>query len=176
MNIYQSDNDTTAEFAANAKKVRNPDSFAIGVFEERDGRKHIRARYYEAYERLRAVKNRMDGWTVMNYFLSEEQRKASGGTLYFEFQKGKHKNKFWLKDSMCIHADLFDKLMLFQLFADSLGAFDYYGSNNVIKKEQWNKIVEKSKENKHWQPVIEELMSWAEECFAKHDCFTVCGI
>ena len=55
-------------------------------------------------------------------------------------------------------------------------SFDYYGMMNVIEKEQWNKIVEKSKENEQWKLVIEELRPWAEECFAQHECFTVCGI
>ena len=48
----------------------------------------------------------------MKYFINEEKRKASGGTCYFEFQKGKFKNKFWMKDSICLYADLFDELDL----------------------------------------------------------------
>ena len=116
------------------------------------------------------------GKYIMNYFLNEEERKASGSTYYFEFQKGKHRNKFWLEDSICIHADLFDELLLFRLFSESLGDFDYYGPSNVIEKEQWYKIVEKSKENERWKLVIEELRPWVEECFAKHKYFTICGI
>jgi len=112
----------------------------------------------------------------MRYFVNEEERKASGSTCYFEFQKGKHRNKHWLKDSICIHADLFDELLLFHLFADSLGCFDYYGPANVIEKEQWYKIIEKSKENEHWELVVGEMRTWAEECFNKHTCFTICGI
>ena len=112
----------------------------------------------------------------MKYFVNEEVRKKSGGTCYFEFQKGKHRNKCWLKDSICIHADLFDELLLFNLFSDSLGDFDYYGPTNEIGKEQWQVIIEKSKENEHWKLVIEELKPWAEECFTKHKCFTICGI
>ncbi len=112
----------------------------------------------------------------MRYFVNEEERKASGSTCYFEFQKGKHGNKHWLKDSICIHADLFDELLLFHLFSDSLGSFDYYGPANVIGKEQWYKIIEKSKEYEHWELVVGEMRTWAEECFNKHTCFTICGI
>ena len=112
----------------------------------------------------------------MRYFVYEEERKASGSTCYFEFQKGSHRNKYWLKDSICIHADLFDELLLFRLFADSLGYFDYYGPTNVIEKEQWCKIIEKSKENEQWKLVVEELQPWVEECFNNHKCFTICGI
>ena len=116
------------------------------------------------------------GECIMRYFVNEVERKASGGTCYFEFQKGKHRNKYWLKDSICIHADLFDELLLFRLFVDSLGSFDYYGPSNVIEKEQWHKIIENSKKNKFWELVVEELQPWVEECFNEHKCFTICGI
>ena len=116
------------------------------------------------------------GECSMRYFVNEDERKASGSTCYFEFQKGKHRNKHWLKDSICIHADLFEELLLFHLFADSLGRFDYYGPTNEIGKEQWYKIIEKSKENEHWELVVEEMRPWAEKCFNKHMCFTICGI
>ena len=116
------------------------------------------------------------GEYIMRYFVNEKERKASGSTYYFEFQKGKYRNKAWLKDSICIYADLFDELLLFRLFADSLGSFDYYGPTNVIEKEQWYKIIENSKKNEHWKLVIEELRPWVEECFNEHKCFTICGI
>ena len=112
----------------------------------------------------------------MRYFVNEKERKASGSTCYFEFQKGKFRNKYWLNDSICIHADLFDELRLFKLFADVLGGFDYYSPTNLIEKSQWDKIIEKSKENEQWKSVIEELTPWAEECFRKHKYFTICGI
>lgn len=112
----------------------------------------------------------------MKYFVNEEERKASGSTCYFEFQKGEYRKKCWLKDSICIHADLFDEFLLFQLFADSIGSFDCYGPNNVIKKAQWNKIVENSKKDERWMAIVEELTPWVEECFSKHECFTICGI
>ena len=112
----------------------------------------------------------------MKYFVTEVERNASGSTCYFEFQKGKIKNKYWLKDSIYLHADLFDELMLFHLFSASLGSFDYYGPTNVVSKVKWNIIVEKSKENAQWEIVVQELMPWVEECFIKHSYFTICGI
>ena len=111
----------------------------------------------------------------MKYFINEEMRKASEGTFYFEFQKGKFRNRFWMKDSICLYADLFNELNLYQLFADSLGEFDYYGAN-VVSQDQWLKIVEKSTENKQWKMIVEELKPWVEECFIKHKHFTVLGI
>ena len=112
----------------------------------------------------------------MDYFINDEERAASGSTCYFEFQKGKHKNKFWLKDSIYIHAALFDKLLLFHLFADSHGNFDYYGPKNIVDKEQWHKIIEKSKDNEYWQLAVDELTPWVEECFENHKYFTILGI
>ena len=111
----------------------------------------------------------------MKYFISEEKRKESGGTCYFEFQKGKFRNRFWMKDSICLYADLFDELDLYQLFTDSLGEFDYYGVN-VVSQDQWFKIIEKSTENEQWKMIVEELNPWVAECFIKHKHFTVCGI
>ena len=111
----------------------------------------------------------------MRYFVYEEDRKASGGTCYFEFQKGKFKNKFWLKDSLCLHADTFDSLILYELFSKSIEEFCCYAPNEV-SKEQWKNLVEKSEENEQWKSVIEELRPWVEECFAQHRCFTICGI
>ena len=111
----------------------------------------------------------------MKYFLDEMQRKASGSTRYFEFQKGKQKNKFWLKDSLCLHADTIDSLNLYELFSNSVEDFCYYAITEVSKK-QWEVLVAKSKENELWNDVIEELAPWAEACFTKHQCFTICGI
>ena len=111
----------------------------------------------------------------MKYFLDEMQRKASGSTCYFEFQKGKFKNKFWLKDSLCLHADTFDSLNLYALFSNSIETFCYYAPTEV-SKEHWEILIVKSKENEYWIDIIEELTPWVEECFTKHMCFTICGI
>ena len=117
----------------------------------------------------------MNGCERMKYFLKESQRKEKGGTLYFEFQMGKFENKFWLKDSLCLHADIFDSLMLYELFTNVIEDFNYY-SENEVSQDQWRNIVAKSKENVQWESVIEDLSSWVEECFMSHKCFTICGI
>ncbi len=111
----------------------------------------------------------------MKYFLDERQRKASGSTCYFEFQKGKFRNKFWLKDSLYLHVDTFDSLNLCELFSNSIENFYYYAPTEV-SKEQWEGVIAKSKGNEHWMDVVEGLTPWAEECFIKHKCFTICGI
>ena len=111
----------------------------------------------------------------MKYLLDESQRKATGSTCYFEFQKGIFKNKFWLKNSLFLHADTFDSLMLYELFSNSIEEFCYYAPTEV-SKEQWDNLVAKSKENEQWKDVIKELSPWVEECFANHRCFTILGI
>ena len=111
----------------------------------------------------------------MKYLLDETQRKATGSTCYFEFQKGKFRNKFWLKDSLCLHADTFDSLMLYELFSGSIQEFCCCAANEV-SEEQWQNLVTKSQENEQWKNVIEELRPWVEDCLVKHKCFTICGI
>ena len=111
----------------------------------------------------------------MKYILDDVQRNATGSTCYFEFQKGKFRHKFWQKNSLYLHADTFDSLMLYELFSDSIEDFYYYGPTEVSKTE-WEALVAKSKENEHWKVVIEELTPWAEECFTKHKHFTILGI
>lgn len=111
----------------------------------------------------------------MKYFIDEEQRKYIGSTCYFEFQKGRFRNKFWLEDSLCLHADTVDSLMLYELFSNSIEDFSYFADAEV-NKEQWKNIVARSKGNEQWTDVIEELIPWVEECFREHECFTICGI
>lgn len=111
----------------------------------------------------------------MKYFFDKVQRKATGSTCFFEFQKGEFRNKFWLKDSLFLHADTFDSLMLYELFSDSIEGFGYYAPTEV-SVEQWETLVSKSKENELWEGAIEELSPWIDECFSKYRCFTICGI
>ena len=111
----------------------------------------------------------------MKYFLNATERKSQGGTCYFEFQKGKFKNKFWLKNSVYIHDDVLDSLELGLLFSNSIDNFDYFGLTKVNAKE-WDTIVKNSAENEQWNIIIEELRPWVEECFTEYEFFTICGI
>ena len=45
----------------------------------------------------------------MTFLINSAARKATGSTCYFEFQKGKQQNKFWLDNSVYLHADMFEK-------------------------------------------------------------------
>lgn len=111
----------------------------------------------------------------MIFFLSEIERQASGSTYYFEFQNGKHRGKHWRKDSVCLHAEKFDELDLWNLFSNSIQNFAYCGLTEV-DREQWNRLVERSMCNDTWSAVIAELTPWVERCFQTYRCFTICGI
>ncbi len=111
----------------------------------------------------------------MTFLINSAARKATGSTCYFEFQKGKQKNKFWLDNSVYLHADMFEKLMLFSLFSQSVKEFDSFG-RNYISKAQWKTIVELSKSNEMWEAFAQELQPWVDDCLSEHKYFTLCGI
>ena len=112
----------------------------------------------------------------MNYLITAEQRKASHSTLYFEFQKGPFRNKFWLSDSIYLHADIFDQLGMYDLFVTSIPDFDYYMDTQVSPSQY--KVLEANAMACGGQiaEVFVELNSWVNECFQQEACFTICGI
>ena len=113
----------------------------------------------------------------MKYFLTEAERKKRGSTLYFEFQKGKFKGKCWLNDSLCLHADIFDRLKLYGFFSKVMPTFDYYYMSNYVTRDTWALIRSLSKEHGgEIEELIKELTPWANDCFEKYDVFTICGI
>ena len=112
----------------------------------------------------------------MKYFLSEAERKQTHGTCYFEFQRGAYQGEFWLSDSLCLHAEVFDELKLFELFSKAIPHFEYYGVTTVTK-DDWQALVRLSKEyGGEKEVVISELTSWVEACFELEEIFTICGI
>ena len=112
----------------------------------------------------------------MLYFVNAEDRKESRSTCYFEFQKGKHKNKFWKSDSVNIAVSLWNEYELSDLFGRAVPDFGYYGITEV-RPEQWKNILEICQnENPKGACVIEDVRKWVEECFKTDGCFTICGI
>lgn len=112
----------------------------------------------------------------MKYFITEAERKERHSTLLFEFQKGKHRNKCWLDDSLCLHADIFDEFKLYELFIKAIPSFDYYGQAEVTQKD-WNTLLLLSHEyGNEKEEIISEIASWVEYCFMKEEVFTICGI
>lgn len=112
----------------------------------------------------------------MKFFVTEEKRKASHSTCYFEFQKGRYRNKCWLPDSISIRDDLWNKYCLSDLIRQVIKEFDYCGITEVTKN-QWNEIVKLSQEAEaDWKQVIEDATAWVNDCFKKYDVFTICGL
>ena len=88
---------------------------------------------------------------------------------------GDYNGKHWLTDSICLHADIFDDLALFELFSQSINDFYYYGPTR-ISKDDWKMLVFNAQKKESWKCVINELSFWVDNCFAKYECFTICGI
>ena len=112
----------------------------------------------------------------MNYFYTEQERKASHSTCYLEFQKGKHRGKHWLEDSISLHDDMFHTLHLYPLFIKAIPEFDHYGITEV-NQDEWEMLKKLALEQgEEVQRVIEELSIWVSECFEVEKIFTICGI
>ena len=112
----------------------------------------------------------------MLFFINEEDRKNSKSTCYFEFQKGKYKDKCWKSDSVSIRDSVWDEYKLSDLFEKSVPDFDYFGTTEV-HPEQWENILKIcAKEKPKGACVIDDVREWVEECFKEFGCFTICGM
>ena len=111
----------------------------------------------------------------MKYFCTETERKASKSTCYFEFQKGHHKGKHWLEDSISIHDDLLSD-EIYQVFVAAIPQFDPFGVTEVTK-EQWQQVKSRA-ETVGGEAIaaITEIEDWVVECFEEEEVFTICGI
>ncbi len=112
----------------------------------------------------------------MKYFVNEAERKASGSTYYFEFQKGKFHNECWLPDSLSIHVDLFDELKLYDLISSVVPSFDYYGLTE-IDRNGWKGIVKQACViGGKTAQAIKEANEWALKTFSEASIITICGV
>ena len=112
----------------------------------------------------------------MKYFVNETERKASGSTCYFEFQKGKYHDECWLPDSLSIHMDLFDELKLFDLISSVIPSFDYFGLTEIDCND-WKEIVNRASViGGKTAQAIKEANDWALMAFSETSIITICGI
>lgn len=117
-------------------------------------------------------------WHAKNppYFYNAAQRKATGSTEYFEFQKGHHRHKFWLERSVYLHAALFDHLGLYELFSKNLPHFDYFFITEVTPA-QYEALKEAAlAQGGETADLFRELDHWVQDCFFTENVFTICGI
>ena len=111
----------------------------------------------------------------MKCFCTETERKASKSTCYFEFQKGRHKGKHWLEDSISIHDDLLND-ETYQVFVAAIPQFDPFGITEVTK-EQWQQVKSRAEAvGGEALVAITEMEDWVVECFEEEEVFTICGI
>ena len=104
------------------------------------------------------------------------RRKMLGGTCYFEFQRGQYYGKHWLERSVFLHADLFDKLNLCEVFSQALPKFDYYGVTEVTPAQYEKLKALALHRGGQAAALIRELDPWVEDCFLTETIFTICGI
>ena len=112
----------------------------------------------------------------MRYLITAEQRKATHSTLYFEFQKWAFRDKHWLSDSVYLHADIFDRLGMHELFSKSLPDFDYYYVTQVSHDQYAALKQSAAAYGAEVSVLFEELDGWVNQCFRSESCFTICGI
>lgn len=113
---------------------------------------------------------------LMKYFLTEEQRRESHSTCYFEFQRGNHNGEFWKKDSLSLHDDIFGGMELDRIFKEAAPDFDYFGTS-VIGIEEWEKIkAALSQGGKEHRELLAELEPWVTDNFKNYDVFSVVGM
>lgn len=112
----------------------------------------------------------------MQYFIDAKERKESGSTCYFEFQRGKYDGKCWKDDSLNISDEDFDKLSLAKIFLNVISSFDYFGTTEV-NSEQWERIKGiLSEKGGEYKKILTELEPWVCENFKEFDVFTVWGM
>lgn len=112
----------------------------------------------------------------MTYFITEIERQERKSTCYFEFQKGRFKNKFWETDSLCLHGTLFDRHLPYELICKALPHFAYYGVTEVTFTQYLQLKESALAAGGETAAVIRELDTWASECYQSEKVFTILGL
>lgn len=117
-------------------------------------------------------------WHTKNppYLYTAAQRKALGGTLYFEFQRGRFHHKHWLDRSIYMDAELFDYLKLYELFSNTIPHFDYYYYTEVTPSQYEALKAAALARGGEVAALFLELDYWVQDCFFTENVFTICGI
>ena len=110
---------------------------------------------------------------MVEYCCLNNQR---SGTCYFEFQKGKFDDKFLFDNSIYLHADTFDSLNLYQVFAKTVPEFAYYGITE-IDREKWKHLKLTADEiGGSTKCVFDEIDSWVNLFLPTEEVITILGI
>ena len=108
--------------------------------------------------------------------LNAARRRALGGTCYFEFQRGRFRGKHWQERSVYLHADRFDELKLYDIFAEAMPDFDYCGVTSVTPAQYERLKALALAQGGETAALMEELEHWVQDCFYTENVFTICGI
>ena len=110
----------------------------------------------------------------MKYFIHNNERH---GTCYEEFSKGRWDGKtFWSDDSLFLHDDIFDDLMLYDIFKRFIPDYNRWGPNEITL-DMWKRIyVYSLNVGGEVSELFKELCPWVEENFSEHDAFMILGV
>lgn len=109
---------------------------------------------------------------MKNYFIKPQDRE---GTVYHEFYRGKWKEDFWNKNSICIDDDDMTGRFV-ELIKKFVPNYDYFGITEITF-EQWQQIKNEGLlTNDETADIITQAESWIEETFKEHKVFTILGI
>lgn len=110
------------------------------------------------------------------YLYNAAQRKARGGTCYFEFQRGRFRGKHWLEQSVFLDADRFDYMKLYEIFREALPHFDYFYVTEVTPAQYEALKALAMDRGGETAELFRELDHWVKDCFFTENVFTICGI
>ena len=110
------------------------------------------------------------------FLYTAAQRKARGGTCYFEFQRGRFRGNHWLERSVFLDAECFDYLKLHEIFQEALPHFDYYYVTEVNPSQYEALKALAMARGGETADLFRELDHWVQDCFFTENVFTICGI
>ena len=111
----------------------------------------------------------------MKYFLTDEERKATGSTCFHEFCNGAQDSDNFIfreGEGLHIHDELMFATGLRKIIRRVVKDYDRYGIT-VVSREQWLEILSDAiGEGGECKEAIMQLLPWANENFEKYDYFS----
>lgn len=114
-------------------------------------------------------------YTGRKYFLTSDERRASGSSCFLEFQRGKYSGA-WQEDSLCIYDDICLASGLYEVIYRAVPEFDYTGLTELDEKDFARLRQAACEAGGEISDIIEEIAPWAENCFKAGKIITLCGI
>ncbi|SDM15979.1 hypothetical protein SAMN05428961_110110 [Paenibacillus sp. OK060] len=95
----------------------------------------------------------------------------------FEFMQGQLNKTHWLESSIYLTEEVIGKTGFVEVLANNLVNFNYFGPTEVGKTDWGNiKRIVLSSDSVQMKQLLTEIDEWANVCFKKYPCFTICGL